>query len=288
MPNWIIDDKGDLTDAQSPRLRHELGGFSLGGDFVDYVVRNLGFVLIAPLPNGSMRVSFRPRVASPLALAGLVYWLSDRRPRRIVLSHFERDWRHELLGSFSAARHRIIELTANAQAGTTNEFLSKPLNREQMTGDSPLMALLRLHDEGRNLALDTVTDFSLQVLKGRYLVTEIQEHTERLVLTAVGPGLDPQARFWLERFVGTRLEDQADIQYGRWVAETTRDVILSGKPRLDAVDVSVQWPTGNRQRYQFQRALVPMSVGQGRRGLLSATIKDTSIDLRGASRVEVG
>lgn len=287
MPTWLIDDQGDLSDAASPRLRRALGGFSLGSDFNDYVIRNLGFVLVAPQPNGAVRIRFRPRIAAPLALAGLIYWLADRKPPRVMLSHLDREWTHELLGSFALARQKIIGLTAHAQASTQREFLSKPLNVQDVGADNPLMALVRLHDEARGMALDTMTDFSLEVLKGRYLVSEMQPGSQRVVLTAVGPGLDPQARFWLERFVGMRLEDAADISYGQWIAEATRDVLAKGRPRLDAVDVSISWPGGDQRRYQFQRALIPMALGSTalgaeRRGVLSATIVDKSIDLRGA------
>ncbi|MFM2422314.1 MAG: hypothetical protein RL291_844, partial [Pseudomonadota bacterium] len=228
-----------------------------------------------------------PRVAAPLALAGVIYWLADRKPQRVLLSHLDVDWRHELLGSFAHAKQRIVALTANAQANRTNAFYSKPLDPAAIAPDNPFAELLDADRNARSLALDRLTDFNLEVLKGRYVVSALHEGTQRLVLESVGYGLDPKARFWLERFVGSRLEDSADISYGRWIAEASREVLSTGRTRFDAVDVSIVWPSGELGRYQFQRALVPVELGRGRRGVLSATIKDPTVNLR-AANVDLG
>ena len=54
-----------------------------------------GFVAAKEL-NGSLRISLRPAVVSPIAFSALLYWLHDRAADRVLMSFCDRDWSHEM------------------------------------------------------------------------------------------------------------------------------------------------------------------------------------------------
>ncbi len=98
MRSVIFDDQGELWDARSRRLAHDLHASIEGDELVDYAVRNLGFVAAKDM-GGSLRISLRPSVVSPIAFSALLYWLHDRTADRVLISFCEREWSHEMLRS---------------------------------------------------------------------------------------------------------------------------------------------------------------------------------------------
>lgn len=112
MSTLLITDAGEVRDGNCPRLRHELhptGDFR----FIDYCVRNLGFIAFRRL-DGNCQVRLRPATVSKVALALLFQLLGDEQPERVMLSREEaeaaadqliRDWR-QAVNSIGATRRR--------------------------------------------------------------------------------------------------------------------------------------------------------------------------------------
>ena len=72
----LIDDAGSVTDSRSLNLRTNLRAVHIGDGFDDYAVRNLGFVALQP-GTRSVHIRLRPSHVSPVAFAGLMYWLAE-------------------------------------------------------------------------------------------------------------------------------------------------------------------------------------------------------------------
>ena len=107
MRSILFDDRGDVWDAGSRRLADDLQASIHGEELVEFAIRNLGFVA-AKEARGSLRVSLRPSVVSPIAFSALMYWLHDRVVDRVLISFFDRVWSHEMLPSRTEAVPRLL------------------------------------------------------------------------------------------------------------------------------------------------------------------------------------
>ena len=126
MRSVIFDDQGEMWDAQSRRLAHDLHASIAGEELVDYVIRNLGFVAAKDL-NGSLRISLRPAVVSPIAFSALLYWLHDRTADRVLISFCDREWTHELMRSRDEAVRKLMTRVDFGQGARDGDFLQQDL-----------------------------------------------------------------------------------------------------------------------------------------------------------------
>lgn len=278
MQTWLIDDRGNIADSGSPRLRAELSAWGAGSDFLDYCVRNLGFIAVG-FADASARVRLRPHVVSPIAFAALMYWLADHRVERILLSRLDQSWSHEVIGI--EARQRLLDMMHLAPQSRDRDLLRRPSDIAALGHDHPLLGILRLYGDARAFASRSTREQVLdRTVGGRYAtVLSGDPGLSTILVEEVGPGHAREANYWMQRHVGHRLEDGPDSTYGRWLADSYRTVFRLGAPVLDDVDVMINWPELGRIRYRYQRLLVPVGDGN-RRLVLCATTKAPGIDLR--------
>ena len=98
MRTTLICDRGRLFDSGSPVLRAELRAWHLAGEFVPYVIRNLGFIAISGNRHAP-HVRLRPATVAPRALAALADWLAEAAPERLALSTLGQAWQHRLIAT---------------------------------------------------------------------------------------------------------------------------------------------------------------------------------------------
>jgi hypothetical protein len=283
MPAWLIDDRGNLQDPLSSRLRIELQATHLAQEFPDYVLRNLGFICIHE-QNNATHLKFRPSIVSPVAFAALMYWLADRKPNRIMLSTFETTWSHQVVGSHRIAIPKLSKLIEAAQNQRATDLLRRPRVPASLPDNSPLRSLLR----AQKRLVEAFNRDQLSALlheidgetQGRYTLTTSDANMQNMVLQRVGQGHEETANFWLTRAIGYRVQDFPDVALGKWMAETYTKTLQSGQMRLDDVDATIEWPGLQRSRYAYQRLLLPLQTGADGHVLLCATLRDPSIDLR--------
>jgi hypothetical protein len=283
MSNWLIDDRGNLQDPLSARLRMSLNAGQLAQEFPDYVMRNLGFIGLHD-HNNAAHLKLRPAVVSPVAFAALMYWLADRKPQRIMLSTLDGTWSHQVIGSHAAAMPKLANLIASAQNQRANDLLRRPRTPGSLAPDSPFRALLAAQER---LVLAFNRDQLGAVLheidgrmRGRYTMTTSDANMQNMVLQRVGQGHEETANFWLTRALGYRIQDFPDVALGKWMADTYTSTLETGVARLDDIDATIEWPGLTRSRYAYQRLLLPLKTGANGHALLCATLRDTSIDLR--------
>lgn len=284
----IIDDRGQLNDNASYGLRDLIRFPMAEQGIIDYAVRNLGFACLVRHPSG-VNIRLRPDILSPAAFAALMYWLADNVHARVVLSSFADGWRHEFLGNSVVARRRLIGRLQRTLADRAKDFLSAKIDLRRLRADNPLSSLLRLQSDLRlQTDLERVRVQLDHQLRGRYTIMTMAGETPQVLIERVGYGFDTPTNYWLGRAIGSRVEDAPDAAFGQWASDSYREVLRSGQPALDDVDVIVAWPNVGRRRYTYRRLLLPIGTAAATKGepprLLCATLKSPRVDLRQSCR----
>jgi hypothetical protein len=283
-PNLLIDDQGEVIDSRSIRLRANLNALQAGDAFHDYAIRNLGFVGVQA-NRGRLHIRLRPSHVSPVAFAGLMYWLADKQPERVMLSKLEAGaWAHELLGSSAAAAPRLARIVNDAQCKRRGDLLARARDIETLAAEHPLKQLhaarADLQDALERNDIGGLLDLVSAHVGGRHSMSRADPALKRIVITSIGDGFASEARYWLGRVVGHRMDDIPDAAYGRWCAEVYGEAIRLATAQLHDLDVIVEWPGEGRKRYRTTRLLLPLRETSGHHVVLSATLPDLGIDLR--------
>lgn len=288
MRSVLFDDRGDLRDAQCRRFVDELQASIAGEQLVDYAVRNLGFVAAKEL-NGSLRVSLRPAVVSPIAFGALLYWLHDRQADRVLISFFDREWSHEMLPSLQEAVRRLLARVDPGVGARDGDFLQKLLPLEHLPPSSPLDGLLAMwRQSAGKFDRERLEPLLGRALNGRFVLVEASPERPYMVIKDVGGGLTKPAEYWLTRSIGHRVEDQPDYDYGKWVAKYYQQVVAAREPSLSDVDAVITWPQQSRRSFRYRRLVIPFAGTGSSTMLLCASITDPGINLRVKPGQEVG
>jgi hypothetical protein len=288
MRSVIFDDQGELWDAKSRRLAYDLDASIEGEELVDYVVRNLGFVAAKEM-GGSLRVSLRPAVVSPIAFSALMYWLHDRTADRVLLSFCDREWTHEMMRSREEAVRKLMNRVDFGQGAREGDFLQEVLPLDSLPRASPLREVLDMwHALGGKLDRERLAPVLDRALQGRYVLVEAAAERPCLLIKDIGTGLRRPAHHWLSRSIGLRVEDQPDYAYGKWVAGTYRNVLSTGEPDLGNVDAVIRFPQEARQSFRYRRLLLPFMTDDKSEVILCTSLVDPDINLRVKGRHKVG
>jgi hypothetical protein len=280
MRSVLFDDRGDVWDAHSRRLADDLQASICGDELVEYAIRNLGFVVVKDM-GGSVRISLRPAVVSPIAFSALLYWLHDRTVDRVLISFLDHEWSHEMLRSREDAVRRLMARVDFGVGNRDGDFLQQDLPLEALPASSPLKGVLTMwaESDGR-FDRERLAPILERSLNGRFVMVEASPTRPALVLKDVGSGLTKPAEYWLARSIGHRVEDQPDYDYGKWIAAFYRQVIAAGVPSLSDVDAVIKWPQHSRQSFRYRRLVVPFNSEADSTVLLGASLVDPSINLR--------
>jgi hypothetical protein len=280
MRTLLFDDSGEIWDAKSPSLAEALQASLSGDELAKYVVRNLGFVS-ATESAGSVRLRLRPAVVSPTALSALFYWLHDQTIERVLISFLDGEWTHELVRSCEEAMRALLARVKFSAPDREGDFLNQPKPLRDLPDTSPLRALLGAWKEfGGKFDRERLLPVLQKAVNGRFLMVEAEPSSPSLLVREVGTGFGGDAKYWLSRTKGMRVEDQPDYAYGKWVTDLYRQVVDTREPSLQDIDAVITWPQQPRISYRYRRLVVPFANGPDSTVLLSATVMDPAIDLR--------
>ncbi|MEQ1842390.1 MAG: hypothetical protein ABL994_18465, partial [Verrucomicrobiales bacterium] len=118
--------------------------------------------------------------------------------------------------------------------------------------------------------------------RGRWSVSHIDDETGRFAFDFVGRGFTPLDPGWSGGANFTPISDFSDRSYRAWVESARRDVLTRSEVSLDRVDAWVVTPNHAMARLRYHRVIVPMGTSGRRRYLLTASLADSSINLREA------
>jgi hypothetical protein len=268
----LFDGSGQRWDSESPALRERIGGHFAGPDFIEFVLKNLGFVELRGLRSEAIEVRLRPTSASPGALSQIAAVFSEEGYRRFVLTLYDGQWRPVLCRS-----HQHLLDTAYQAITVAQDRLAKRRHRyrlklDDIGSDHALRQLVNRWSEiGRRWSREQLDSVIRSALDDRYVLAEPMANRATLTISDVGMGYDLFRGSWLARCRGLTFNDMPDYEYGLWVAEAHRDADAGDDMLLEEVDVVIRWTRQDPRRHIYQRVILPCGTGSERR-LLSASV----------------
>jgi hypothetical protein len=128
-------------------------------------------VIEVAVGEAGARIRMRPAIASSRALSELLFLLADLRPRRFVLTHFQRTWQEELVPGFSPLTRRIEELVHGVRSRHPEKLFhaeERPIDPDQSLIPGPFARLLHeWAQRGGRLPPDATTPFAAPGCLGR-------------------------------------------------------------------------------------------------------------------------
>jgi hypothetical protein len=200
--------------------------------------------------------------------------LWDGKSRRLA------DALHASLSSEDAVR-RLLARVRFSPADRNGDFLNQPRPLHDLPDTSPLRAVLNAWAECNGVYnQERLLPVLQNATNGRFLMVEAEPNSTSLLVREVGNGFGGDAKYWLSRTKGLRVEDQPDYAYGKWVTSLYRQVVNTRAPSLEDIDAVITWPQQPRMSYRYRRLVVPFEARPNSTLLLSATVMDPAIDLR--------
>lgn len=274
----IFDDKGESWPAVTRELARALNSDLSPSDLNDFVIRNLGFVLVAHV-RGGVRISLRPDILSPVAYASLMQWLFDNPQRRTILTTYGDAGRDELKGSPEGLRQALASCLRRSSWRAGKQFHRARLSPTLLAPDSPLHTFRGLWEQGLSPEPAPLISLCNRLFKGRFALSEVTEANE-LIIREHGRGYATYSDAYFARCIGQRIEDDPDMEYGRWTAEAHRQALTQREPLLEDVDVAICGAGQPGRHVRYQRIIAPLLGANGRKYLLSASILGSVEPLR--------
>ena len=274
--NFLFDDVGAAWDAQSFDLRERFHAATYCGDLPTDLIRSMGFVGVQ---DGAkfVRVRVRLQVVSQVALASVLYWLADNRPKSVVLEFVGGPEPLELFTSPEAAMTRLSVVTSFERF--LPRFASQPVDPGQLPPSSPLAELVRVWHEGGRTDPEMLVRMATRRLRQRFMIIKAL-HQGPLVFETLGRGLHVPDPRWLEQAVGRRLEDQPDRSYWAWAEKCHRKALASPRPTVNDIDAEIYWPGTGWVRRIYRRMLLPCVTRGGDRLMFCANSTESNIPSR--------
>jgi hypothetical protein len=271
----VIDDLGEERPWPSPHILRQLHCDGADFDALDYIVRNLGYVLIVDRPD-FVRVRLRPMLVSSRTVAALYYSLAERRPRRTAISWMTERWNHEVCGEPKDLFRRLTDILHGSMRSDPPEpFIATPRSMETVLapGGHPFAPLLRgwLKGSWRDDIMEAVRSHGLW---DRAMLAERDGASGQFFFRHSGGSIQLYGGSWAEKAVGRRVADQPDPAYGQWIADGCAAVDEAKAARCELVHATVTRADGEVQRWRYERLMLPYQTADGRRLVLSVSARD--------------
>ena len=275
----LIDPNGTTISGVSGLLRVEprLGHAK---DPVTYAVLNLGFVEFRRTDLGH-HIRCRPSKLTPSAFAQLMFVLSDDPDRRVALCFHQQSWHHELLSSGDAAVARLLELIDAPTPHPDSSIYSRTIDLQQSEATQTKLDALLTHWKPRVswTQFGAFIDRATELAEGRHVLFEYDGDAGCFRIREFGQEVPDWAKITLMENIGRPVAAIADPVFGQSCQRTYSHTLEIFRPRAEAVDATVIWPTFGTRRSQFWRTLFPMIDPGKRLWLLSASLPDARINL---------
>ena len=94
------------------------------------------------------------------------------------------------------------------------------------------------------------------------------------IITQQGLGYRIYDRSYMRTAIGTRIEDDPNVEYGRWVAQGLREAVREQRPLVEDVNAALVGPSG-RRRVSYRRILLPLGDQCGSPAVITASRLNT-------------
>lgn len=270
----IIDDLGEEQPWPSARLIRDLDCSRADFDALDYIVRNMGYVLIIDSPQ-FVRLRLRPLLVSSRTVAALFYYLAERRPRRAAISWFDEARHDEVCGDPKDLFRRLTDiLHASTRAAAAEPFMATRRSMDAILSPAghPFEPLLRGWLKGaREDLLEIARTCGLW---DRAMIAERDPGRGDFVFRHSGGAIQLYGAAWGEKAVGRRISEQPDAAYGEWIERGCGAVDDARSARVELVHAAVTSPEGELRRWRYERLMLPFEAADGRRVVMSISARD--------------
>jgi hypothetical protein len=267
----IFDDQGRAWNADSIELRRSLYFRGDEANFAREVVRKLGFIA-ARRSGGSVSVTFDPRTVSAVAMASLLYSLSDDPPERICLVIMGGEPGKEVYSSLEQVVDRLHRLIEARQEKDQPRFETRALSPQAVSDGSPFRWLLTNWEQAnKRLSVHLIKEVDCR-FEGRFWVFRPGKGPSDLVIERAGTGLRIPDNEWHAFTPGTRVADFPDpLLYAKW-SDAYLSVLRSGRFKIEDTSAKVHWPRAGQVLYEYRRIILPWLDTNGHPLLLGASV----------------
>jgi hypothetical protein len=281
----IYDDRGRAWRVGDPALSRWLGTARADAFAPQDLVRNLGFVVLTERPR-ALEVRLRPATVSQKALAAALYEVHDWAPARLTLVADDAGQRHDLFVSIPQFQHAVDTLLAQSQI-ETRRFIKRRVALDTLDGGSLLRAMSHRWAadcvrsvQSQAQTKQAICDLGNAHLNGRIWVMAAIPAQGRVLVDDLGFGFRVPNPSAFRHLIGNSVADHPDVAYGRWLANSFRQVQQDDVPCVEEVDCLIDWPDAGQQRHRYRRLVLPFKQSDGTCALVGATVTDVSFDLR--------
>ncbi len=279
--HWIVvDEAGQLWESVTAYLLSKQLSLPVKRKTLDYLVRNFGCILI-----GQSQTSIHVRVAPYETRCFETYQLAITKiyeaQRRIALSMYTNDWCDRIYSDPTKAAEDLIKVATCFDK--PDRFHRRHRSIESLGRDHPHAYLIDMwRASGGSLDLTNQTETIARLSDARFLVVYTCQQTSALKFSHLGNGWSLYGdRSWVSKCLHQRVEDQPDVIYGRWVAESLRMAILANQPVAYDIDAIVKDPYEDRsRRFRYTRLTLPVDDVNGGKAVLSTPTLFPELDLQ--------
>lgn len=260
----FVTPDGEWVFANTAEFFAALGDPAPDYDAGAFAVKNLGFIKWDMIEQSIIEIELHPRNVEFPALLAVQQQLLSAPVRLFRIKYFDTAWQSEIAASVEHTIDRLSELCAPVYPPPrTNRFIVEKQNFGDLFSDSE-SKLLPLAQKWRvSFGQFDPSIISLAVrhqLLSRLMIVGVKPRNQGPVFRFVGEG-----HRWLGcdnplTYVGHKVADQPDREYGEWVTEFYKTVASTGQPAYDLVTAWLRYEDeeGSPQRLvQYQRLLLP-------------------------------
>lgn len=265
MKHLLIGSEGESFPATAAAVERRLG-FAVGMvGMVEYVVRNMGFIELR-FDEGRLRVAARPRLVSPLAVSGLAARVARWRVGRVALSLLGDGWTSSIHATVAGA---LGELRCACRETSTHPgwslFVAKTLRLDGLDG-APYDAMHLLSAEWQTLGGEMDPEMRNEFLSRRstanIFLARPSRDRESIVVEHCRLPDQPWASSWMRR-ADIDLRSQPDSRYIGWVTRAYREVLATGRPRLERIRAELRCPERGPRLFDYDRLILPWRTPAG-------------------------
>ena len=284
----VIDDTGRSWNVRDGALTRHLGTSMTGEALIDYAVLNLGFVDISRIRR-ALIVRCRPKLITGPALIAAAYELHDAPKLSVVLRTLAETWQDLILRKRSDFVQLLGALTEQQESARfwkgPRHIASQSASENSYFVSAANLAMTMSSSGYSEAALTNCLDV---LFKGRWSLCELDCERGQTIVRHIGNSYTPFNPGWLSKARNSSLCSYGDDAYGLWVAKHHRHVLDCNTPVIDEVDAVVRFPRIGDARLRYSRLTAPITVGGGRRLILTAAVNNSGIDLRKVTSHKAG
>ncbi|MBX6366785.1 MAG: hypothetical protein IRZ04_02320 [Rhodospirillales bacterium] len=263
MKHLLISPEGDSFPATPAALQRRLG-LDAGSGVISRAVRDLGFIELRYRDN-RLLITGRPRVISPLAVAGLGQKVARWRVGRVGLSVLDDGWSTSVHASVAGAIARLRRLCRELSIDPGwSLFDATPLRLDELDGEGYAQMHL-LSAEWQTLGGEMDCDMRRRLLSRagavNIFVARPSSDSESVVIEYSRVLERPWTSSWMHR-AGIDLRNQPDRRYIAWVTRAYRDALATGRPRLERIRAELHCPERGTRLFDYDRLILPWRTPQ--------------------------